>query len=133
MLATSAAIPAGGVWMWSPDQLTPAKSGGTLAASSTLTVANGTGVDLDVSGALLALDAQRGYGQVLGDEPITIIGSGTRTGTRVKKIISTISWPYMLPKRRRVSDSGRARWPISSRRHWCGWMNTKCCPAVLIG
>lgn len=36
------------------DQIIVA-SGGTLAAVSTLTVANGTGVDLDVSGTLLAL------------------------------------------------------------------------------
>src|ERR1051326_5709710 len=37
------------------DQIVVA-SGGTLALSSTLTLANGSGIDLDVSGTLIALD-----------------------------------------------------------------------------
>ena len=46
--------------------------------------------------------------------PISIIGTGTTSGTNAMKIINTISWPHMLPKRRKVRESGRAIWPIIS-------------------
>ena len=47
--------------------------------------------------------------------PMAMIGSGAKNApASMNKMVSTNSWPVMLPKSRKERDSTLARWPMTS-------------------
>lgn len=84
VLATSPTIPAGGVWMWSPNQSSPPRSGGTLAANAghyRVDLAGGQG--LVYKGNVFSPMPFNGHGYAWNRDNALLVAPDTVTGKKI--------------------------------------------------